>query len=97
MKTMTETFTSEFYQAPVQGGIPVRLRVESRRPFTPPFTQLFTKVDPMPMQTQQQQLFTEMKLNENDGGYKSPGFPRQYSKDDNDIIEEQIVGQLEPY
>jgi len=33
-----------------------------------------------------------MKLNENDGGYKSPGFPRQYSKDDNDIIEEQIVG-----
>lgn len=40
MHAAAETFTSEFYQAPCQGGIPVRLTVESRRPFTPPFAQL---------------------------------------------------------
>ena len=37
---MADTFTSDFYQLPTQGGLPVRLTVESRRPFTPPFNQL---------------------------------------------------------
>ena len=36
-----ETCTSEFYQVPIQGGIPVQLTIENgRRPFTPPFAQL---------------------------------------------------------
>ena len=37
-----ETCTSDFYQIPVQGGIPVQLTIENggRRPFTPPFAQL---------------------------------------------------------
>lgn len=36
-----ETNTSDFYQIPVQGGIPMQFTVESgRRPFTPPFSQL---------------------------------------------------------
>ena len=37
---MADTCTSEFYQAPLQGGIPVRATVQTRRPFTPPFAQL---------------------------------------------------------
>ena len=36
-----ETCTSDFYQVPIQGGIPVQLTIENgRRPFTPPFAQL---------------------------------------------------------
>ena len=36
-----DTCTSEFYQVPIQGGIPVQLTFENgRRPFTPPFAQL---------------------------------------------------------
>ena len=35
---MNETCTSDFYQVPIQGGIPVQLTIENgRRPFTPPF------------------------------------------------------------
>lgn len=43
---MAETFTSDFYQIPSQGGLPVRLTVESRRPFTPPFAQLMRAIPP---------------------------------------------------
>ena len=33
-----DTCTSDFYQVPIQGGIPVQLTIENgRRPFTPPF------------------------------------------------------------
>lgn len=36
-----DTQTSEFYQIPIGGGLPVKLTIEnSRRPFTPPFAQL---------------------------------------------------------
>ena len=36
-----DTCTSDFYQVPIQGGIPVQLTIENgRRPFTPPFAQL---------------------------------------------------------
>jgi hypothetical protein len=41
---MADTFTSDFYQIPSQGGLPVRLTVESRRPFTPPFAQLIRAI-----------------------------------------------------
>ena len=39
---MSDTCTSQFYQVPVQGGLPVRGTVhnQGRRPFTPPFAQL---------------------------------------------------------
>ena len=41
-----DTQTSDFYQIPIQGGIPVQLTIENgRRPFTPPFAQL-VKVKP---------------------------------------------------
>ena len=40
-KKMDESCTSDFYQVPIQGGIPVQLTIENgRRPFTPPFAQL---------------------------------------------------------
>ena len=40
-----DTQTSEFYQIPISGGLPVKLTIEnSRRPFTPPFAQL-TKIN----------------------------------------------------
>lgn len=46
-----ETFTSDFYQVPVAGGVPIRLTIDnSRRPFTPPFVQLSRK----PLQSQLQ-------------------------------------------
>ena len=36
-----ETCTSDFYQIPITGGVPIKLTIEnSRRPFTPPFAQL---------------------------------------------------------
>lgn len=41
----TDTQTSEFYQIPISGGLPVKLTIDnSRRPFTPPFAQL-TKIN----------------------------------------------------
>ena len=36
-----DTCTSDFYQVPITGGVPVKLTIENqRRPFTPPFAQL---------------------------------------------------------
>lgn len=33
-----DTATSDFYQVPIAGGVPVKLTIENqRRPFTPPF------------------------------------------------------------
>jgi hypothetical protein len=41
-----ETFTSDFYQVPLAGGVPIRLTIDnSRRPYTPPFVQLSRKTD----------------------------------------------------
>ena len=40
------TFTSDFYQVPVAGGVPIKLTIDNtRRPFTPPFVQLTRKGD----------------------------------------------------
>ena len=37
----SDTQTSEFYQIPITGGLPIKLNIDnSRRPFTPPFAQL---------------------------------------------------------
>ena len=42
----SETFTSDFYQVPVAGGVPIRLTIDnSRRPYTPPFVQLSRKIE----------------------------------------------------
>jgi len=33
-----QTFTSDFYQVPVAGGVPIKLTIDNtRRPYTPPF------------------------------------------------------------
>ena len=41
-----ETFTSDFYQVPLAGGVPIKLTIDnSRRPYTPPFVQLSRKTD----------------------------------------------------
>ena len=49
-QNMEETCTSDFYQVPIQGGIPVQLTIENggRRPFTPPFAQLIRVVNKPP-------------------------------------------------
>ena len=40
---MNDTATSDFFQVPLQGGVPVLVMAE-RRPFTPPFAQLAQEI-----------------------------------------------------
>lgn len=84
--------TSDFYQVPITGGIPVKLTFE-KRPFTPPFAQLIKMQSCAnssrghSRQTGKRTSIVEEKKEATENAYESGGHEEQ-------PIEEEIESEL---